>query len=127
MVCIAHRDATTHAIGAHNVSHASRRLRRVRPLRLGDQRLLRNAAPQKVVTTYATFAEIRIQRRSPRRNHDRSHSLLKQFVTVIETSPVDGRGASGVLCGPKDNDDVGFIFWRLHAGARYPQTDNTEK
>src|ERR1700691_752745 len=109
VISVADRDTTAHSISAHDVGHALGRLRRVRPLCLRNQSLLRNAAPQEIIFSHPALAVLWVLRRSSRRNHDRGHSFLEQFVTVIQPRAVNRRGMPGILGGPENSDHIGFF------------------
>ncbi len=70
-------------------------------------------APQQIVSAHAAFAEIGVLRRSPGRDHHRSHSLLKQFESVVEPRLVDGRRMPHIFRGSENNDHICFCRGRF--------------
>src|SRR5271157_2566630 len=127
VIGIADRNAAVHAVRAHDVGHSRCRLRRIGALRLRDQSLLRNAAPQKIVSAYAALAEIRILPRPAGRDHHRRHPLLKQFVTVIQPRPVHRRRTSHILGSSENSDHIRFFRGCFGGGAHDARPGNAEK
>ena len=94
-------------VGAHDHGHSHRGLRRVCPLRLGNQISLRDAAALQVVDPHSAFAEAGIGSRASRGDQNWRNSPLKKFKRMIQSRTQHWRRMPRILCRAKNYDCIG--------------------